>query len=165
MAILKVAINILLINRSMIMEENIAEHYKLYQKNADPLIKETYFKLLKKSEDKTIGKEELSELSNRLTALKEVIKERNLDINLSAAQNISEQEEKTNTAFNQYIRDGFKSLFIGIGVFGLSLALISSFQGHTFLYFGLIIGGFKFLQGVIELCVGLYVRVSHTNRF
>ena len=147
------------------MEKNIAELYRLYQKNSDTLILETYSDLLKKSEDKNIGNDEKSDIINRLTAIQEVIQERKLDIKQLKLQAESEQKDKSNAAFNNYLKDGFKSLIIGIGFFGISLALMSKFQGNTLLYIGMIIGGFKFIQGAIELAVGLYVRVSHARKF
>lgn len=132
------------------MEKQIEEYYKSYQKKSDPLIIQSYLELEKKSKESN-----QLETSHRLTAIKKVIEERGLKL----------PKEKSDTAFNDYLKSGFKSLLIGIVLFILGLALINYFEGNFVFYLALIIGGFKFLQGVIELSVGLYIRVSEADRF
>lgn len=143
------------------MENNLEEYYSFYQKKSDTSIFESYFDLEKKLKENQSSENQL-ENNNRLAAIKKVIEERGLDIKLQQQIN---KKEKSNTAFDDYIKSGFKSLFIGVVLFVGGLLLMKYFEGNKILLIFVVIGGFKFLQGIIELAVGLFIRVNQANRF
>lgn len=148
------------------MENTKDDLYKDYQKKSDPQILETYFTAVKKSKIKGISKAELSKATNQYTTAKLVIGERKLNLEYyRRLQAIEDQKENNKANFSDYIKSGIKSLIIGFAIFGITLALIYQFEGYNFLFLGLIVGGFKILQGIIELSMGLYIRVAYTKKF
>ena len=148
------------------MENSKKELYQTYQKKSDAQVLEIYFTAVKKSKTKGISKGELSVATNKFTAAKQVIEERKLNLDYHRRmQAVKDQKESNQGNFNNYLKNGAKSLVIGLAVFGIVLALIYKFEGHNFLFLGLIIGGFKILQGIIELSLGLYIRVAYAKKF
>ena len=143
------------------MKENVEEYYKSYQKKSDLNIKNAYLELEKKSNETSQSIDQL-EIANRLTAIKKVIEERGLKIKKPVPKIKKEDSNKT---FEGYIRGGFKSLIIGLALFGMSVGIMSYNDEYKIFLITIIIGGLMFLKGVIELSVGLYIRVSQADKF
>lgn len=147
------------------MDQNIEKYYKSYQKNSDSILIRTYFELEDKLELNTNSQEDLLDLKNRVIALKEVIKERELDMDRhikvrSKSKNKQEQLDKT---FDEHIREGFKAFLIGAVLFTVSLILLNRFDSKIIQLIGLIAGGLKMIQGFIILSIGLFVRVWYNK--
>jgi len=141
--------------------ENVEEYYKFYQKKSDPQIKDAYLELEKKSDDSTQSSDKI-DIANRLTAIKKVIEERGLKIKKPVPKI---KKENSSQAFDDYIKSGFKSLIIGLALFGISVGIMSYNDEYKIFLITIIIGGLMFLKGVIELSVGLYIRVSQADKF
>ena len=140
------------------MQKNIEEYYRTYQKKSDPIIKKTYLELIKKSEDKSIGETQLLEVKERMTAIWEVIQERELKIKkYDPNKSIAPKKENTKNPFI----DGGKAILIGVLVFVLSLGLLDFFDGNKIFLIGIIIGSFKILEGIITMAVGFYFKITN----
>jgi len=148
------------------MEISKEELYKAYQKKSDQQVIDAYFTGIKNSKILGLNQDLVLEATNQFKAAKQVIEERNLNLDYYKRQQaLKDQKENNKTNFDDYIKNGFKSLALGLLIFGITLVLIYKFEGYNFLFFGLILGGFKILQGIIELSVGLYIRVAHAKKF
>lgn len=139
------------------MDKQVEQFYKSYQKNSDTSILQAHYILTSKLKDqKKLSATDLFDVNNQLTAIKEVIKERKLKVR---------QQGKDNIEFDAYMKSGFKSLVIGLVVSIVSIVLMSWTQRNTIFLLTLVIGGGKFIQGAIELGMGLFVRVFYADRF
>ena len=138
------------------MNKQIEELYKNYQKKSDSLILETHRKLTSISNDQNVNTEERQAANDRLSAIQEVIQERGLKVRV---------EKKSNVDFDTYINEGVKSFVIGLMISIISIALMYKFDKHIILLIALLFGGTKLIQGIIELGMGLFVRVYYADRF
>lgn len=143
------------------MDRNIETYYKSYQKNSDSILIRTYFELEDKLELTTNSQEDLLELKDQVIALKEVIKERNLDMDkhIRIRSKSKNKQEQLDKSFDEHVKEGFKAFLIGAVIFSISLYFLNRFDSKIVQLIGLIVGGLKMIQGFIILSMGLVARV------
>lgn len=147
------------------MDKYIEELYRDYQKKADSIILKTYNKLLDEKEVGTLSEYELVSIDNKLKAIKEVIKERDLKVKKRTPKKPNSYTDaghdlKSNEAF----QDGVKAFVIGIACFAISLVLMNSFGGNKIFLIGVLIGAFKLMQGIITMAISFYVNFNNKTR-
>ncbi len=149
------------------MDKYIEELYRGYQKKADSIILKTHNKLLDEKEVDTLSEYELVSIDNKLKAIKEVIKERNLKVKKRTPrtqQTNSEADAGHNLKSNEAFQDGVKAFVIGIACFAISLVLMSSFGGNKIFLIGVLFGAFKLMQGIITMAISFYVNYNNKTR-
>jgi len=148
------------------MEKHIEKLYRGYQKKADSIVLKKHNSLLDEKDNDKLSEYELLVINNQLTAIKEVIKERNLKVKKRTSPK-SKTETKADDGHdlksNEAFQSGLKAFLIGIAAFAISLWLMSIY-GYKVLLLGVLFGAIKLMQGIITMAISFYVNFNRKTQ-